>query len=812
MRLSELLERAVTDSLVTVVSAPAGFGKTLALDGWRAATSLPTVAVMARAAMDAADLARRVDEALGDLPDQGGLRVLVIDDAHLIDRPELRSLVERLHAEAAAGLRVVLCGRHGPAVPLQRVGLDGQVALVTSEDLAFTVDEIVDLGAEVGHPLAPADALQVHTATGGWPVAVRCELAARARPGRDPADLRLPLSLTDYVVEEVLDQIPAELAEFVLTATACDELDAELAVALWGDPAGARLLREGGDAGLFLDRRERHDGAARYRWHPAFAARCRAVLRDRDPVVAREVARRGAALVAATDPLDAMRLALSAGEPEVAVRVLDEQWLRVLLEGKSTALEERCASLPLPWGDRPEVLLVRACCRRVAGDDLESSRLRDRAGERAARAEGGDRERFAVLLAYADLLLADGVEDVTRTCDHVQSLEPDAVVLPPAIRCCGEFLVAWAEMRLRRDVRRSMALLRDVSTLCRTEGLDWISRRATAYLAIVLAYAGDFDGALALRPSSVDPRDHLDTETAGIDGALWLAHGFVHHWRNELDQARAALEMALVALDEPPADGSLAIIYLALTAAATGDRKELAQAQERLRSLAGPEAFGVPWGVYQQLAEAAIAESRGQSDVALEIARTTPAGPHTPVVSMQLAGILLRGGDAEGARRRLAEIPATVPQPYLRTGVAVLEALLAVGAGRLDAAHAALERALDHAEPQQVRRCFAEHARDLRGLLGEHAAWGTAHEALVVALLALPELEESAEPTLVGALSPRELDVLRHMRTRMTADEIAAALYVSVNTVKTHQRAIYRKLGASGRRDALRIALASGIS
>jgi LuxR family maltose regulon positive regulatory protein len=122
-------------------------------------------------------------------------------------------------------------------------------------------------------------------------------------------------------------------------------------------------------------------------------------------------------------------------------------------------------------------------------------------------------------------------------------------------------------------------------------------------------------------------------------------------------------------------------------------------------------------------------------------------------------------------------------------------------------ANAALERALDHVEPVGYRRPLMIHRAALRPILRRHLGNTTEHRALVEQLLREFEAtngDRAAPPMLVDSLSDRERAVLRYLPTMMSNQEIAGELFVSVNTVKTHLRAIYRKLDAADRREAVR--------
>jgi LuxR family maltose regulon positive regulatory protein len=141
----------------------------------------------------------------------------------------------------------------------------------------------------------------------------------------------------------------------------------------------------------------------------------------------------------------------------------------------------------------------------------------------------------------------------------------------------------------------------------------------------------------------------------------------------------------------------------------------------------------------------------------------------------------------------------------------LIEALAARRTGDTRTATQALERALALAEPEGFRRPFTRAGAAAREMLVEHLDSGTACWALVNELVAssddrpVPATPPSpAPPTLAEPLTERELTILRYLQSILSNTEIAVELSLSVNTVKTHVRNIYRKLDAARRRDAVR--------
>jgi LuxR family maltose regulon positive regulatory protein len=180
-------------------------------------------------------------------------------------------------------------------------------------------------------------------------------------------------------------------------------------------------------------------------------------------------------------------------------------------------------------------------------------------------------------------------------------------------------------------------------------------------------------------------------------------------------------------------------------------------------------------------------------------------GPLTPgAAALGAVRTLALTGDlaAAGAVRRTVVVE---DHPRSRVDAHLVDAVLALGAGDEDAALSRLDDALVVAAPWSLRRPFLHEVVDLRPLLERRLAWGTAAPSFAVDLLERAAGGRRADPgrAAVDPLTGRERTVLRYLASTLTNAEIAAELYVSVNTVKTHERSLYRKLGVAGRREAV---------
>jgi LuxR family maltose regulon positive regulatory protein len=188
----------------------------------------------------------------------------------------------------------------------------------------------------------------------------------------------------------------------------------------------------------------------------------------------------------------------------------------------------------------------------------------------------------------------------------------------------------------------------------------------------------------------------------------------------------------------------------------------------------------------------------------LEALGPAPWAAGAPVGPVDEAADWLARGDPLAALRRVDGLPEADPalHPVMRLHAWLIAALAQHGLGRADLASQALEQALGLASSEDYRRPFVA-GYPLRRLLERHLARATAHGPLVAELLDALARGGEAPPGLREPLSERELAVLRMLPALLSNPDIAGELFVSVNTVKTHIKTIYRKLDVGSRRDAV---------
>lgn len=837
-RLSALFDGIAARSQTAIIMAPAGFGKTTALAAWIADTGRPVAwltvtrhdqsaaalisgilsALQHRAresaeldavtaiipdSGDAALTLERICAALTDLPEP---LTLVIDDAHLVPVQILDAVLAVLRDHSGGNVQLVIAGTHSLADGFTVALSTGVATLIGAETLAMTATEIAAVAEVEQHPISTAVAEEIRESTGGWPVAIRIALGAGAH-----ADPLMPVPgddlLAAYISRAILSDLRPELVDFVQAVTTCSRVNARLAEALSGRADAAALLNECVRRGLFLDRFVSGEREPVYRWQEVFARHCRVSTRSADAARAREFNLIAARTLATDFPTEALVHAERAQAPELAVSIIRGSWIRLVTETDADALNARCLALPDALAQSAEILLVRACCLDVEGDTTGARLLHARAEAilEAPDAVIDDHVRFT--RAFAELFLAHDNATLVRAADAVRAVLGTAS-LAHNVHTHALFLLGWVELRLRRDPGEAVRLLSSAHRDAVAAGNPTLAGRAVTNLIFAYSYGGAFTAAQAL----IDSRGAADNDAAWThyDGGIeFVARGFIDYWRGDLGAAENRFRALIEQGGHASSYAALARVYFALTAAASGDARLIAEARRYLSGISDVEAHGVPWPAYRAVAGAVLASASGDRTRALALAERLADSEASaiPVTTVLVAEIYRKAGQPVRALQLLGRIEHPERVSYVIVSALVTTALVARHQDDRSRAHRYLERALDLAVPEGIAQPFSadEDDQPLRDLLTEHAAWGTAHEGFLAAQISGRASGVSRHQVLGSALSPREREIFGFLCTTMTADEIADQLHVSVNTVRTHQRAIYRKLGVGNRREAIKL-------
>jgi LuxR family maltose regulon positive regulatory protein len=366
------------------------------------------------------------------------------------------------------------------------------------------------------------------------------------------------------------------------------------------------------------------------------------------------------------------------------------------------------------------------------------------------------------------------------------------------------------------DMAETVLHMRQAQAAAEDPELRYLRLFAQSWLALLVARTGDFDEASRQALEVIDFAVRYGwTASHGLATAYW-ALGRVHYFRDSMADARRCIEEAASLVPRSEfVTASLIARDHALVLGAMGD---VAEAREVLEvAYAAGERWPLPSWLRALLvvAEADQRVSEGEPDAAYELL----LGAHSlddlgdyrtrPVA---LAEVQLRLGQPLEARRTVAPF-VLEPSDALpaRVAAVVLDAAAAAELGDKNAARAGMELALDLAAPSQLRRPFVDCPAPIGSTLATLSDLGVPHTDFAVDLLERSPLERNRVASvtsrhgqnLVEPLSERELEVLRYLRTRLSKAEIASQLFVSENTIRTHAKSIYRKLGASDRRHAV---------
>lgn len=873
-RLTERIS-GVTSKALTLLSAPAGFGKTTLLTEWLATLPAggPAIAWLSlderdndpalfwtyvvsalRVALDQVgagaltllepSASTEVDLAalLNDLDGLSDDLVLVLDDYHLIEAPDVHQGMALLVEHQPPRLHLVLATRADPALALSRLRARGDLLELRAADLRFTADESAAyLNGPMGLALTSPEVAALDGRTEGWIAAL--QLAALSMQGRD--DVSAFISgfagddryIVDYLVEEVLARQPVEVRDFLLKTSLLERLSGPLCDAVTGRSNGKATLVALERANLFLvplDDRRRW-----FRYHHLFADVLQAHLLDEHADEVLDLHLRASSWFEGNgETSPAIDHALAGADHPRAAQLMELAMPMMQRERREAELRRWVGSLPEEVVRRRPVLgIAFVGALAQAGEfDTVAARLSDIEGSLCP--DGGswpeqppeglvvvDEVAFRSLPAGIDLYraaLALTRGDLDGTVTHARramSLTPpnDDLIRAAAGALAG--LASWTigDLAVAHDAyTESVAGLRragftadvlgccvTLGDICRTQGrLDDAMRTYTGALELAqpkqgtAPLRGTADMHVGMAELLVD-RDDLPAAASHLASSEQLGE------HNGLPQNpyRRRLVMARLRAAAGDLDGALALVDEA-DRVYNGDYspnvRPVPAVRARLQVRRGELGPAGAWARERQLS-AADEPTYLREFEHIALARLLLARHHAErddAVLHEATGLLERllAAAEEGGRAGSA------------LEVLVLLALAGQARGDLQSALSALQQAVTLAEPHGFVRLFADEGQPMAALLKVLTKQGSASPYLRRLLAATSRTGEPAPAAghLVEPLSERELDVLRMLGSDLDGPDIARELRVSLNTLRSHTRNIYAKLGVTSRRGAVR--------
>ncbi|MER5938416.1 LuxR C-terminal-related transcriptional regulator [Streptomyces sp. NPDC001928] len=833
-RLVEHLDQALLTPL-TMVNGAAGAGKTLLVADWAAGLDGPVAWLTLDPALQGPGMfwahllqalrisgvpvaddigfpadASRVSRTLltrlaAQLGDSGRIVTVVLDEYDRVSAPEISEQLEFVLHHAGPGLRLVIVTRTEPLLPLHRYRTAGAMTEIRGAELAFTPEETVALLDRHGLslPVHAADALVDRTR--GWAAGLRlCALAARQQP--DPEIYLKEFeaghsAVADFLLAEVLKRQPPPTQDLLLRVSVLERFCVGLAGELTGRTDAESIL-----AGLHRENAFVEDlGHTWYRLHPLFREILRAHLRERCADLEPELHLRAAHWLGRSGLLPEMLAhGAAAGEWDFTARAfVDDLAIGQLFTGlRSDDLTELFA------GMGPETTSPAADLVRAAGDlsrcDLDQALAHLQHAEEQLSADGSGpaaaQLSCALLQALAARLAGSPrrAEQAVRTARELEQEVPAQLLdkhpeLPALLLTHLGSARLWAgRFDAARDALSTVAdgTAGAATALPREESLE--------HLALIDYLDGWPTRAERKAVAAMTETERFSLPRASVSALGCLVLAAVAVDRGELSEAEELLDRASRCAPRDPVTAAGRSIATAQLLLARGRARAALAATEAAvtADVASPWERG-----HAALVASAAHLAEGRPDEAAEVLEQVAA--EQPACAVGAARARLAAGDPDAALRLLDAVDAAGAGE--RTGPAVLvratllRAQAANAAGDVVTVRRLLARSLTEARRERLRLPFLEAG----AWLGPYLAGPTLHGLAAGWLTPGPASDEPG-PLLVEHLSGRERDVLQRLAQMMSTEDIAADLYVSVNTVKTHLKSVYRKLAVNRRGDAVR--------
>jgi LuxR family maltose regulon positive regulatory protein len=854
-RLLRLLDRGAAKR-VTVMSAPPGSGKTSLLRAWaeRSATGRvvafvsvereqqnaqrfwcsvldairdPAAAVEHKTqteTTEALDGDALVEAVRLELAEQARPVVLIIDDLHELKSADALGQLEDLLATLPSSARVVFSSRRDPPIPLHRLRLADDVDEIRAGDLRFTELETRELLASSGIRLSDTGAAALRERTEGWAAGLR--LAVISLNGHpDPEHFVAEFSGTDkaigeYLMAEMLERQPSEAQSMLLRTSILDRVNGELANLLSGRSGSEQILLGLEDANAFVVSLDAE--RSWFRYHQLLADFLRLELRRTLSDVIPDLHRRAAQWFADRgDVLEAVRHMVAAGDWPEAARLLADHSLSLMLDGKEGTIGALLRSFPeRASADHPDLALARAATEVAHGRLEEATAQLALAESNLSGAPPVRQRRLTVSIASLRLAVArrsgrftDVIEQVNLLESSIADESSEPITMSSELRGVALMNLGIVEMWSGRlaDADRHLS-----------EGAALAEALGRPYLEVVCLAHRCFASRLVSVAVARErgQRAVALAERHGFDDRAVIAPAFaalaaIAVWMGEFDDGEGWLRRAWE-VAEPEVDPAAAVFLHVATGQLHAARSqhqsaldEFAAATQTQSRLTGVHALApriVGWLAAMQARLGMLDEAR--ATLSGYSATQSPMGA-TSAIHNARAVISMAAGDPASALEALQEVRDTTQGVHAFT---LVEAHLLAGLAHLQladrsAAVAAAEAALAAAEPDRLIFPFAlTESTELLELLPRHQ---TAHGALLADIVDVlrgetPPSAARELPSSPVELSPTELRVLRYLPTNLTRRGIAGELFVTVNTVNTHMRNIYYKLGVSDRSSAVK--------
>jgi LuxR family maltose regulon positive regulatory protein len=860
-RLNEGLRRTPG---VTLISAPAGFGKTTLVSEWAIGAEQPVawlsldegdndparflaylVTALQTIAANIGEGILTVLQAPQPPPAESTLTtllneittlprhfILMLDDYHVIDSKSVDQALTFLLEHQPPQMHIVIATREDPDLPLARLRAQGQLTELRASDLRFTLSEAAEfLHHVMGLKLSTENIASLEARTEGWIAGL--QLAALAMQGyQDTAGFIQSFTgshhfVMDYLVEEVLHQQPANIQKFLLRTSILDRLCGPLceAVLLESSTSGQETLEYLERSNLFiihLDNERRW-----YRYHHLFADLLRQRLQQ-DLATSKEDAesRMKELHIRASQwyedhglELEAFQHAAAANDIERAERLIEGKGIPLHLRGAVTSILEWLEGLPASvldarpslWWRHASLLLINGQTTGVE-EKLQAAEQGVAAVLQGTEPDDKNRNLLGQIAAARATLALTRYDVETMLTQSRRALK----LLPPSnltTRANANWTLGVANMFQRDRAAASQAYMEAVS-LSQKAGATFTNILATIGLGNVQEANNELYQAAETYRRILQLAGDQPLQIIG-EVHLGLAH-ILYEW-NDLDGAEQHGQQALQLeqqYDKVIDRYIICEVFLAGLKLARGDVVGAAAILSKASQSARQHNF-----VYRfpevAAAQVLVLLQQGNRDVAAHLAQTYD-------LPLSQARVHLAQGDPSAALAKLEALRLEAERKHWedeRLRVMVIQAVAHHARGEKEKALPLLGEALTLAEPGGFIRLFLDEGLPMAQLLSEAKARGMMTDYTEKLLSGFEVKEQKnalkssppAAPSLIAPLSQRELEVLKLIAQGLSNEEIGKQLFLALDTVKGHNRKIFDKLQVQRRTEAIARARALGL-
>jgi LuxR family maltose regulon positive regulatory protein len=866
-RLIERLNAGLQRKL-TLIAAPAGFGKTTLLTEWAAALGCPVAWIsLDDGDNDPARFLAYVIAALQSvkpsikaalpspqpLPDEGTLTtlineisampraasvdsglsfVLILDDYHLIKAPPIHAAVSFLLDHLPGNMHLVISSRGDPPLPIARLRGRAQMSELRQTDLRFIPKEVSEfLNRTMGLQLSTDDVAALGGHTEGWITGL--QMAAVSMQGRDDTASFIRAFtgsnryIGDYLLEEVLQRQPDAVQTFLLRTSILERLSGALCEAVTGEGDGQATLERLERKNLFIVPLD--DQRRWYRYHRLFADLLQQRLQQTQPDLVPALHRQASAWYEYNGWMpEAIDHALSAEDFERAADLIERTAQETMMRSEVATFLRWVEALPDELvRERPSLGIFHAWALLLQGrwQEAKQGRLQD-----LGMAADLTVERVAPLRAFVAVFQGRVPHAAELSRQALERL-PDGDLFLRSIATWSLGLSKLAD----GDVSAGKQALEEVARMGQEMGNVVVAVMALCSLASLRKRQGQLQEAKEFYERALefamDDRGHrlpaaseplmglgeIWREWNGLEVATrYLTEGI--EWTKEWAETSALdgyMTLARLRQAQGDRDGARRAIEEAQQLAVQFDATELddllvSLLQARLWVAQGDTEAAQRWVQEQGLdKDSSGAQFRGGFFAVVRLRK------YTDLVLARLWIAQQRPAEALALLEPLLPSMEQQARIDLLVEILILKALAHQALGDGEQAQDALARALSLAEAGGYVRIFLDEGPPMASLLYEAAARGTAPQYVGKLLAAFPveepEAARQAAGEMVEPLTARELEVLQLVAEGLSNQEIAAQLFLSLTTVKWHTHNIYGKLAVKNRTQAVAKARALGL-